>query len=125
MGTFSKKRPSGREILIFGMSFPIPCDLLDHPVVVNYSFPMQMWGININSVYLVQIISFVRKPTPFGWRFEPPMGNASIICSREEKKIQNQKNHSIPERCPFPSMKCTLVHGNTTMRKIARSPTSN
>ena len=27
------------------------------------------------------------KTDPFGWRFEPPMGNASIICNREDRKI--------------------------------------
>ena len=30
------------------------------------------------------------KTDPFGWCFEPPMGNASIICNRECRKIQTE-----------------------------------
>ena len=40
------------------------------------------------------------KTDPFGWRFEPPMGNASIICSREERKVQNQKESLNPREMP-------------------------
>ena len=41
------------------------------------------------------------KTDPFGWYFEPPMGNASIICERKESKTQAQYNSINPREMPF------------------------
>ena len=41
------------------------------------------------------------KTDPFGWRFEPPMGNASIICNREDRKINGYSSAGNPREEPL------------------------
>ena len=80
--------PSARSVHLVGdfnhgIRNPYPCDRLDLPVAENCLFP------SLKSVTNTNFASFgtdgiVREKTdPFGWQFEPPMGNASIITSRE------------------------------------------
>ena len=106
------------------MSFRIPCDLLDRLDVENF-----VPNAEVGNKYKYRVLGadgILREKTdPFGWYFEPPMGNASIICQRKESKTQAQYNSINPREMPFPFMKCISVRGGTTRITTAHSLISN